>query len=185
MPTLIDRLQRFALLTALLAWVLVGAWAICTQEAIAAPPPQQEYGYRTIRTSPSFIWEDEAGADSVDVSTPAETDLTELRAPKPTNGNPTVAVDTEFSSAAGDTAVITVIIWHLAVDPADAQTWTRMGVTTVTATATANRHGGAGDFVADTLYFDSSSGTHYEVRHAAPSAGTCDGTVWSYGVLSE
>ncbi len=184
--TPIERFQKRCSSALLIAFLCFAAFAftVWIPNALveASPPPQQEEGYRTIRTAPVFIWEDEAGADSVDVSTPS---AVALRAPKPTNGNPTVAVDVEFSGAANDNVVITVILWHLAVDDSDVQTFTRMGIQRATATATTDRHGAAGDFVARTLYFDSSSATHYEVRHAAPSAGTCDGTVWSYGVLAE
>ena len=88
-----------------------------------------------------------------------------------TVGNTTVCVQADLSGAAADT----VLVYFVPFFTNSAGTITRLpGLQSATATAGAGTDA-ASDSVCNALFFEIPSGaTHYEIRHAAPSAGNVD-----------
>jgi len=155
-------------------WILFTVLAACLSVGLLAGAEVEHYNALT--AAPAEIVTDATGADSTDTSTT----ITDRRLP--VKSNPTVAVGVDFSGSATDTVVVSCILWHevggvYTVLP---------GVQTATATAGAYLDAAGGDNVANSiLFFDTAGATHYEIRHAAPSAGNVDITVWTYGLQSE
>lgn len=138
--------------------------AILTTAAVAWAVPASQESYKQI-AAPSELITGATGAESTTATTPI------TGRALATKGNPTVAVSVDFSGSSGDTCVVSCLLYH--------QT-TFIGLSTATATA-GTYVDAAGDNIAPLLFFDTSGATHYEIRHAAPSAGNVDLTWWSYG----
>ncbi len=163
---------RFWSLLALLAALFVSTlWIFLPAEVLAAPPPQREDGYRTMRT---VIAEQITGATLAE-STDGSTLITD-RALQ-TFGNPTVIVSVDFDAGAATTVVVYCLLY--AKDSSGDLEWTRVAQE-LTATA-GTITDAAGDVAAPPLYFDTSGVSHYEIRHALPSSGGVDLVWWSYG----
>lgn len=139
--------------------------AVVAIGAVAWASPAQQESYKSLPARPAEQITGATGADSTTATTQIADRAQECR------GNPTVAVQVDFSGAAADTCVVSVLLYH--------QT-TFLGLTTATATAGAFLDA-AGDNFAPLLFFETAGATHYEVRHATPSAGNVDLTWWSYG----
>lgn len=163
----------------IILWILLASW-LWWGFAVHSPPqavarPQQEDGYRTMRLVTAQKITDATAAESLDGST-----LIPGRAQE-TKGNPTVIVNVDFSGAAADTVVVYCLLYNK--DAAGALEWTR-AYQKLTATA-GDILDAAGDNAAPSLYFDTSSVSHYEIRHDLPSAGNVDLVWWTFGVSPE
>ena len=141
--------------------------------AICAAVYGDAESYKELRTTPTQSVDNGVSAESTDAST-----IIASRAQR-VNGNPSIAVSADFTGAAGDTAVITCILYRgihsTALVP--------IGVQTSTATAGAYVDSD-GDSIAPTLFFESAGANAFEIRHAAPSTGSLDLTVWAFGAAS-
>lgn len=126
--------------------------------------------YSELTGSVSELVTDASSAESVDAS------ATLANRSKPTHGCVTVAVNTEFSTAAA-----TVVVYCILRD----KDGTLLGVQQATATAGAQRTAAAGDYIGGTLAFDTFGAPLYEIRHAAVSAGTVDISAWVCGAKSQ
>lgn len=169
---------RFWIVAVALALLVVAPflYLFLPAEALAGPPPQAEDGYRTMRRVITEQITDATAAESTDGST-----LIPDRALQ-TFGNSTIIVNVDFSGAVDDTLVVFVLLYNK--DASGNLEWTR-AYQPVTATAGVITDA-AGDFVAGSLYFDTSAASHYEVRHGLPSGGSnVDLTWWSYGAVPD
>lgn len=124
--------------------------------------------YRELKSAPSEVIANATAADSIT----ATTVITDRM--RSSNSNTTVAVSVDFSGTAGDTVVVSCLLF---------QDGTFIGVQTATATA-GSYVDAAGDNVAPLLFFDLGGASTYEIRHAAPSVGNVDLTWWAYGAES-
>jgi len=155
----------FALIASVLVCFLIGVGAaLADSEA-----------YLPLKIAPSEVITDATGADSTTATTKIAS-----RA-KATVDNPTAAVSVDFSGSAGDTVVVSCLLYQ---STDYGTTLTFIGLSTATATAGAYVDA-AGDNIAPLLFFDLSGATHYEIRHAAPSAGNVDLTWWSFGAATQ
>jgi hypothetical protein len=147
--------RRFVFMLVMLALIPVVAWAGVNLDG---------YGQLTpVDTPPTAQVSAQSGADAVTVDTP----ISNRR--QITAGNTTVCVEPSLSGSSGDTVVVSFIPYH--VDDTGAVITRMPGLQTATATAGTFTNA-AGDNVAPALFFEVPSGcTHYEIRHAAPSAG--------------
>lgn len=158
-------MKRFALLFVLIACLPLVVLAGIDMET-----------YREIPTNGTLPSENVTGATSaaaLTVDTPSATYRGTVA------GNTTVCVQADLSGSAGDTVAITFIPYHFD----GSSTYTRLpGLQTVTVTAGAFTDA-AGDNICPAAFFEVPAGaTHYEIRHAAPSAGNVDLTWIAYGV---
>lgn len=133
---------------------------------------QEAYGVLSAR--PALVIDAGDGDDSADLDTP----LTGAQAAKETLGNPTLAVNASFSNASA-TCLVTVVFFDSADDPKV------LGLAQATATATRYRDAAAGNYVAQTLLFDTYGAPEYEVRIDDPSAGSVDVEAHVYGSQSQ
>lgn len=102
-----------------------------------------------------------------------------------TYGNPTAAVEVDFSSGAGTTQRVYCYTFQQT-----GTTWRRMGVQFGDAEGTAVEGIGDGASVtsytsaSQTLFFDTVGAQYYELRWGAPSAGLTRIDTWRYGSAS-
>lgn len=131
--------------------------------------PDSVETYEPLQSAPyAFATDATTASSSLDFSTPLNQSTL-----RQTKGNPTIFVSGDLSGTAGDTVVIHCVLYRRT--GTNAYSW--LGTHTSTATAGAGLNGTDNAF--PILFFDASSATHYEIRHAAPSAGQLDGWTWA------
>ena len=129
--------------------------------------------YKSLQAAPTERIADASGADNTTATTVIADRAVEA------GKNTTVAVSVDFSGAAADTLAVSCLLYYGTGDG----TLTFLGLHTSTATAGAYVDA-AGANIAPILFFDLAGATHYEIRHAAPSAGNVDLKWWAFGANS-